>query len=177
MKFPTNTQCYEVKRTTKTLQYLIRDLRQGDYFGHEEILSRKDRRQTRAKCLTNVKLLYINKVDFLNQFWESTLKYMKELHCHMIELDFIVSNINKYYNMRKLQSQALLDATKINPGILQEGEGRGMSNDTTNKEGLKLAKLKPWLCNAKNNITHNKLIIRELSKVKVLEIQKEKMLK
>ena len=26
----------------------------------------------------------------------------------------------------------------------------------TNKEGLKLAKLKPWLFNAKNNITHNK---------------------
>ena len=57
------------------------------------------------------------------------------------------------------------------------GEGRGVSNDSTNKDGVKLAKLKPWLFNAKNNITHNKMIIKELLKVKVLDVQKEKMLK
>lgn len=44
MKFPVQNNSWEVKRKTKTMQYHIRDLKIGDYFGHEEILSGKPNR-------------------------------------------------------------------------------------------------------------------------------------
>ena len=50
----------------------------------------------------------------LSQFWPSTLDIMKNNHVNQIELKTIASNINKYYIMKKKQSQAILDATKLN---------------------------------------------------------------
>jgi len=50
IKYPINTKGWEIKRTTKTLIYQIRQLKKGDYFGHEEILSGYKKRQTRVLC-------------------------------------------------------------------------------------------------------------------------------
>ena len=44
MKFPIENNGWEVKRKTKTMQYHIIDLKKGDYFGHEEILTGKQKR-------------------------------------------------------------------------------------------------------------------------------------
>ena len=98
LKYPKDAKSWEVKKTTKVMQYHLRDLNQGDYFGHEEILSDKNltKRQTRVKCLNSCQIIYINKDDLLNQFYRATLKEMKERHCHMIELDTIVASISKY---------------------------------------------------------------------------------
>ena len=57
----------------------------------------------------------MNKEDLLKQFWKVTLKEMKERHCHMINLDNIVTSISKYIFLRKQQNQAILDATGTNP--------------------------------------------------------------
>ena len=65
LKFPDGTKSWQVMRKTKTIQYHIRDLNTGDYFGHEEILTDKKWRQTRVKCLTRATVLQINKVDLL----------------------------------------------------------------------------------------------------------------
>ena len=69
VKYPIDAKCWEIKRTTKTMQYHIRHLAQGDYFGHEEILAGHLKRQTRVKCLTQARILYINKADLFQQFW------------------------------------------------------------------------------------------------------------
>ena len=87
----------------------------GDYFGHEEILTDKKFRQTRVKCLTRATVLQINKTDLLEQFWKSTLKKMQEKHSHLIDLDEIVADINKFQLAKKLSNNAILDATKMNP--------------------------------------------------------------
>ena len=68
MKFPDGAKSWEVIRKTKTIQYHIRDLKQGDYFGHEEILTNQKLRATRVKCLTSATILFINKNDFLRSF-------------------------------------------------------------------------------------------------------------
>lgn len=51
--------------------------------------------------MTDVKILYINKVDLLKNFWKETLEQMKMRHCHLVELDFIIGKINKYNLMKK----------------------------------------------------------------------------
>ena len=147
----------------------------GDYFGHEEIINGNEKRQTRVKCLTDVKIIYINKADFLKTFWKHTLENMKERHCHLIDLEYIVSHINKYYIMCKSQNKAMLDATKINPHNLHCGDRKvnGVGDSGLQTEN-KVAKLRPWLVNANNNKTQSKVILRELKRVKVLDVRKEK---
>ena len=65
IKYPIDSHSWELEQTTKTLQYSIRDLAQGDYFGHEEILNETAQRQTRVRCITDCTILCINKDDFL----------------------------------------------------------------------------------------------------------------
>lgn len=77
IKYPIDAQKWEIKRTTKTLVYQVRKLKAGDYFGHEEVLSAIHKRQTRVKCDSACKILYINKSDLLKQFWAKTLETMK----------------------------------------------------------------------------------------------------
>jgi hypothetical protein len=115
MKYPKDTKSWEIQRQTKILQYHIRDLSTAHYFGHEELLSTIKFRQSRVKCLTQCQILYINKDDFIEQFWPSTLKQLKDRHSHMIEIDFIMKNIITYTAMKNKKSKAILDATKVNP--------------------------------------------------------------
>lgn len=69
IKIPINNEQWEVKRKIKVLQYHIRSVQHGGYFGHEEILSDNlDKRVTRARTLNNVTVYYINKREFLKQF-------------------------------------------------------------------------------------------------------------
>lgn len=73
VKFPADTHSWELDQTTKTLQYHIRNIHQGEFFGHEEILTElKPRgfrgrietelplRRSRVRALTKLKLLRIN---------------------------------------------------------------------------------------------------------------------
>ena len=50
-------------------------------------------------------------------------------------------------------------------------------NDPEANTDKKVARLKPWLYNAKQNITHSQSILRELERVKVLDVAREKMYK
>ena len=57
----------------------------------------------------------MNKNDFLNEFWKASLDKMKEKHCHLIELDAIFANINKFSSMKQKKNKAILDAASVNP--------------------------------------------------------------
>mgnify|MGYP000875900538 CR=1 FL=1 len=39
MKYPVDSESWEIKRTTKLVNYTIRILGKSDYFGHEEMLN------------------------------------------------------------------------------------------------------------------------------------------
>ena len=84
MKIPINMKSWEIKKTIKTFQYQIRVLNQGDYFGHEEILLNIEKRQTRVKSISQAKLIYMNKFDFLEEFVPQTLELLKEKDCKTI---------------------------------------------------------------------------------------------
>ena len=68
LKIPINMKSWELKKTVKTIQSQIRTLNQGDYFGHEEILLNLENRQTRVKSISQTKLFYMNKFDFMEEF-------------------------------------------------------------------------------------------------------------
>lgn len=169
LKYPKNTKSWEIQRQTKTMQYHIRDLSSTHYFGHEELLSNIKSRQSRVKCLTQCQILYINKDDFLEQFWPSTLKQLKERHSHIVDIDFIMGNINSYIIMKSKNSKAILDATKVNPVNLH-GDRVISEQRAVNKQ---LDRLKPWMKMVKNNKTQNNKIMQELARVKVLETKQE----
>jgi hypothetical protein len=57
----------------------------------------------------------MNKSDLLNEFWKAALDKMKEKHCHLIELDHVFNNINKFSSLRQKKNKAILDATSVNP--------------------------------------------------------------
>jgi CRP-like cAMP-binding protein len=65
LKLPVDDKNWEVKRKRKTIQYHIRHVNAGEYFGHEEILNGLEIRQTRVKCLASTQLLQIKKAHLL----------------------------------------------------------------------------------------------------------------
>lgn len=173
IKYPIDAQKWEIKRTTKTLVYQVRKLKKGDYFGHEEVLSVIHKRQTRVKCDSACKILYINKSDLLKQFWAKTLETMKQKHCHLIQLSTIESAIKKVYKLKSKQNKALLDATKLNPVNLHSLHRTAENHD--NEMNTRIGRLVPWLHNAKINKTNNVSIINELKKIEVIDVHKEKI--
>ena len=82
----------------------------------------------------------------MKQFWPRTLDMMKRNHCHLIDLQNIASNINKYYTMKKKQSLAILDATKLNPVNLHNLDRK--SDDVVDEMNTRINRLVPWLYNA-----------------------------
>ena len=64
---------------------------------------------------------------------------MKDQHCHLIELDYIMQKIDIFKEMRSQKNKAILDATKINPVNLH---GDRVISDQRND---KVDKLKIWL--------------------------------
>ena len=46
--------------------------------------------------------------------------------------------------------------------------------DTNMSSELKFDKLKPWLRNAEQNVTHSKKILSQMARIKVLDVRYEK---
>ena len=98
---------------------------------------------------------------------------MREKYAHLIDLDEIVADINKFSLAKKMSNQAILDATKMNPVNLhgdRKVAGAGEQNSNFEK---KFDKLKPWLMRVEKNQTHNHKIIDQLRRVKVLDVRQE----
>lgn len=124
--------------------------------------------------MTNVKVLYLNKDD-LKQFPKACLQEIKKKHCHLIDLNYIIKNINKYKDIKSKRAQALLDATKCNPVNLHSD--RELNHTFDSSSVPRIAKIKLWLMNAKNGVTHNNTILREMKRVKLLNLVKEKIIR
>ena len=145
-KLPVDEKNWEVKRTMKTIQYHIRHMYTGDYFGHEEILSGLAVRQSRVKCRSSCKVFVINKEDVLRYFPRDTMTFIREKHCQAIDLDFILKNIDKYSKLRKQQNQAILDALRINPTYHTSGSRKQQQQQNVDvSEYQRIEKVKPWL--------------------------------
>lgn len=171
-KLPVDGKNWEVTRTKKTIQYHIRLINSGDYFGHEEILCGLTDRQTRVKCKSSCQILLINKEDVLRHFPRETLSSIRSKHCQLIDLDFILKNIEKYSKLRKQQNQAILDALNINPSYHTSGSRKQQQQqDQDVSEYKRIERVKPWLQQAHQNVTNSSKIIRETNRVKLLGVK------
>lgn len=116
VKFPADTHSWELDQTTKTIQYHIRDIHKGDFFGHEEMLHEADLssntrrrkiiedmplRKSRVRAMNQVKLLYINYADFKEQFPDKTLEKLRDMHSHLIDIGYILQQMIKFSTLRK----------------------------------------------------------------------------
>ena len=70
---------------------------------------------------------------------------MKNKHCHSIDLDEIISDINKFQLAKKLANAAILDATRMNPVNLHGDRKISSSTGTNGEFEKRFDKLKPWL--------------------------------
>jgi CRP-like cAMP-binding protein len=66
-KYPIGNQSWEVMKTTRRLQYRLREIKSGTLFGHEELLLGIKRR-CRVRCTTNCEVIYLNKDEFMEAF-------------------------------------------------------------------------------------------------------------
>jgi hypothetical protein len=64
----------------------------------------------------------------------------------MIDLDNVSASINKFYTMKKKQSLALLDATKLNAVNLHSLDRT--VDDRVDEMNTRINRLVPWLYNA-----------------------------
>ena len=111
-KIPVDRSRWEIRKTTRRIQYKLQELSKGSMFGHEEMLMGYDRR-CRIRALTNCTLIYINKPEmdicFPHEQFEVLRSKMRNL-----ELNDIVRKIGRYYKDKAVTNQAILDATKVN---------------------------------------------------------------
>lgn len=75
-KYPIGNQSWEVLKTTRRLQYRLRELKAGTLFGHEELLLNIKRR-CRVRCTTNCEVIYLNKEEFFEAFPKSELQKLR----------------------------------------------------------------------------------------------------
>ena len=111
-KFPVDRQRWEVRKTTRRIQYKLQELSKGSMFGHEEMLQGYTRR-CRIRALTNCTLIYINKEEMDICFPKKQFEQLKS-KMRNLELDSIVKKIGKYYSVKATNNKAILDATKVN---------------------------------------------------------------
>lgn len=122
VKFPCDTNSWEIDLTTKTILYNLRTISKGDYFGHEEILNYHKldadmviipKRCSRVRALTNSNIIEIDWADFMKEFPTKTREQMHERFSHLVTLDYISSQMNKYTSIKKMTKKAILDATNL----------------------------------------------------------------
>lgn len=68
IKYPFDKHSWKIEQTTKTIQYKVRDLTKGDYFGSEEILNLEMKRRTRVLCKTEAKIYIVSFEDLKGNF-------------------------------------------------------------------------------------------------------------
>ena len=166
IKIPINDTAWEIKRQTKILQYRIRTLCAGDYFGHQEMLSRIEKRQTVVRAKTNCTLFYINADEVLSSFPQSTIEEMRQNGNDDIDLKLIKERMNEAKLLRQQRNDALLGAMNFNRMPKHMAEG-GRLNII--KEGEKLRKISPWMDGVRKNKIFNQRLNDELKKTKLIK--------
>ena len=119
-KFPVGNKSWEIMKTVKRLQYRLKEIKAGTMFGYEEMLLGIKRR-CRVRCTTVCEVIYINKdefrkhthvfITFIDEAFpkpevEKLRRELKE-----IDLDQIVERIQRLNQYKRMQNQAILDAT------------------------------------------------------------------
>ena len=78
----------------------MRELREGEIFGHEELLLNIPR-QCRVRASTVCEVIYLNKSEFYTAFPKNEIKKLKE-STQDLDLNMIVEQITRQYANKRL---------------------------------------------------------------------------
>ena len=110
-RFPIDKKCWEVRKNTRKVRYKLQSLWCGRIFGHEEILQGY-RRRCRVRCLTNCSLIYVNG-DVLKRWPAERVEFLRK-NMRLLDLDHILSKINRFQKEKAKRNEAILDASSLN---------------------------------------------------------------
>jgi len=91
---------WEVLKTTKRLLYKMKELREGEIFGHEELLLGIKRR-CRVRAITVSEIIYLNKSEFFQAFPKAEIQKLRET-TRDLDLNAIVEKITRQYTNKRV---------------------------------------------------------------------------
>lgn len=87
-------------KTTKRLLYKMSELKEGEIFGHDELLLGIKRR-CRVRAVTVCEIIYLNKSEFFQAFPRLEVQKMKE-KTRDLDLNAIVEKITRQYTNKRV---------------------------------------------------------------------------
>jgi CRP-like cAMP-binding protein len=139
-KYPQGKNKWMTTQMTRRVRYKVKELKEGDFFGYDELIS-NSKRKTTVYSLHESRVYYMNAVLFRNFF---TSEKVEKLNKMFPSLDFnhigqiIISNLE----MKKKYSNSFLSALQVN--YVPDSWRDSFYGD------VKMKKLRPWLNRAKH---------------------------
>ena len=163
-RIPTGPKEWEIKKTTRTVSYRVKEFKQGDMFGHEEIYDKWKRKWTVISG-NESELLYMNMNEFNKYFNTKTIENRLFKHFPRVLDEEIRNKIHENDVIRKLNSDAIFKAWNLN---FVKPTSRNF-----HPEDNRIKKLSFYLNKAKNRMCLTKYEMEENDKIKLLEIKNE----
>ncbi|CDW88204.1 UNKNOWN [Stylonychia lemnae] len=122
---------WEILKTKKRLLYRMKELKNGEIFGHDELLL-DIKRRCRVRATTVCEIIYINKEEFFQAFPKNEIIKMRQ-ETKDLDLNYLVEKITRQYANKKT-----LRLIRLYPWL-----EKARSNKTKSEKILKeLAKVK-----------------------------------
>ncbi|CAI2359017.1 unnamed protein product [Moneuplotes crassus] len=172
IRYPIGTNKWETQTVTNTISYRVAELECGDVFGHEEIISNKDR-ICKATAVEKALILKLQNCKFMNFFAKEIEKDRKALknrkavlHKDFNFFDTIdIDEIKKIHEENELTKKkglnSILNALNLNP---IEISGREMHS-----EDRSLNKFKYVFKKIKSNVGIGKSEIRHRDRTRIIK--------
>lgn len=145
-KYPQDKNKWMVTQMTKRVKYKVKELKEGDFFGHDEIIEGTDRNTT-VYSLHESKVFYMNLTSFLKHFTPERVEQLKKAF-PSINFTEVGQKIIENQEMKKKYANSFFSALQLN--YIPH------SNRDSHCIGSKIRKLRPWLERAKHNKIGNK---------------------
>ena len=90
----------------------------------------------------------------------------------ILDLDYIVDKISRFYKEKTKRNTAVLDASRLNCHDFSGARSQFMQNNNQRQ----IDKMLPWINKARQNTTQNLNLLHELRKVTLLSVSEDKFL-
>ena len=163
-RIPVGTKSWEIRKTTRTISYRVKEFVPGDMFGHEEIYD-KCKRKCSVISGNESEILYMNLNEFNKYFLNKYAEERLFANFPRVHDEDIKSKIYENDLIRKLNSDAIFKAWNLN---FSQASSRNYY-----PEDRKIKKLSFYLDKAKKKMWLTKNEQEEKNKIKLIEIKNQ----
>ena len=170
-KYPIGLREWEISKTTKKVQYKLKDLLRGDFFGHEE-LGEGDLNGSLATRICKVvatsdcEVLFMNKEEIIKMLGKEFPK-VAQMYPGATPQE-VNDKIEICRRLKKQSSKLFLHATNYN---YVPNSSREM---LANKQERQVRRLRPWMDKARSFKVMNPQVEEEIRRMKIIDVQHEK---